>query len=260
MNSTTNTCVPCPNNCLDCITPTKCTSCRSGVHRYNSPATNCPCESDYIEMGATQIYCCPKTCKTCNETHCLECPIFSYRILSNGSCKCQNNLIEVNNSVVCGCPSRMYLFNSSCVECPLNCWTCTYNQISDKVMCTSCQSSMNRNQNPNIGCTCLDRFKESNPVLDFCFPAYCILPTRICEECEYPRIVQMDGLRCGCRSGYFLNTYGDCLECTMPGCLECTALNLCLHCNVSAGYYMTNYTCKSIVPPVDSNYLAIQHQ
>jgi hypothetical protein len=46
----------------------------------------------------------------------------------------------------------------------------------------------------------------------------------------------------------------------MSGCLECTALNLCLQCNETSGYFMTNYTCKSIIPPNANTYLALQHQ
>lgn len=53
-------CVVCPNNCLTCINAISCISCRINVRRYNSPATNCPCESGYIEMGKTQSFCCPR--------------------------------------------------------------------------------------------------------------------------------------------------------------------------------------------------------
>lgn len=39
-------CQACPNNCLDCTYDNgnlTCISCRTGVHRYNSPLTGCPC-------------------------------------------------------------------------------------------------------------------------------------------------------------------------------------------------------------------------
>jgi len=129
-----------------------------GVNRYNSPATNCPCVDGYIEMGVIQSYCCPQTCQTCNLTQCLSCPIFTYRVLTNGSCACMNNLVEIGE-ITCGCPLRMYVFNSTCVLCPFNCYTCSYNPINDTVYCVSCQPNMSRDMDPTTGCSCLDWFK-----------------------------------------------------------------------------------------------------
>jgi hypothetical protein len=46
----------------------------------------------------------------------------------------------------------------------------------------------------------------------------------------------------------------------MEGCVNCTALNLCLICDTANGYYLTDYSCKKIIAPNQNTYLTLQHQ
>ncbi|KAL4500217.1 hypothetical protein ABPG73_011325 [Tetrahymena malaccensis] len=87
----TQICNDCQNNCLECQSLTKCTSCIQDYHFVSEKQEACrKCESnEYVSSKNVCKKCEFLNCLTCNENHCTKCA-YKYILDENNMCKYDN--------------------------------------------------------------------------------------------------------------------------------------------------------------------------
>ena len=147
------------------------------------------------------------------------------------------NLIEIKGESVCGCTEGKYVYMGYCLTCPPNCRTCSYSFKNNTIICLTCPNNSNRIKDSS--CSCMNKFIESSPVTSFCTPSNCLTDEPVCSQCKSGYLLINNGTTCRCLTGYFENVTGECQQCSVAGCFDCSSSSICLSCNETEGYYLT---------------------
>ena len=231
-------CLNCPPLCEECINSTMCLVCESEyILRNNS----CDCQEGFY-MQNSSCYACDPLCKTCTgalRTNCSSCHENLFQLNEN-TCTCINsyylkdqsciycnssqNFIILNNE--CQCKTGFYLNNNSCSQCHDTCLTCHNNSESS---CYDCKYELVKSFNKLCLCQSGKYWDGNN-----------------CLICDSNLNLVADRFSCRCKSGYFMNISGFCVECHFT-CMECSGEmdNDCLLCFENMVYNNGSCSCKS---------------
>lgn len=133
-------CLPCPQSCLNCTSPTSCKACKNRIklqdgvclrkcdpaYYYNSANNSCqPCSNSSISNCAGCYY-----NYTQNALNCIYCDT-GYILIRNSS-----NLLQCIAKPINGCPTGYYYseISKQCSQCHVSCISCTNSSIN----CTQC--------------------------------------------------------------------------------------------------------------------------
>lgn len=119
----------------------------------------------------------------------------------NGTCICQNKAF-VNMDGLCRCQIGLYWRDSitGCQPCPPRCFDCFLPPSTAFASCSTCQSGMNRVDDPGSNCPCVDGYKE-NPTGDnsYCCSKQCYTCNITgCTSCEADMFRILNGSQCIC--------------------------------------------------------------
>ena len=197
-------CNNCPESCITCTNSTMCTICNvtysnptqlgTCVCPDNSNISNYQCvcgDGYYLEYDSTDLVyvCmpCHKACSTCIDggTHCTVC----------------KTPLEFDTSNSCSiCPSGTYFSDYSCLNCSIDCTTCSaYN------FCITCSDSL-KQVNSTGSCNI---FCPSGEILvdNWCYPCISLCETcstkTTCDQCVSNAILANG--QCSCILGYQSN-------------------------------------------------------
>lgn len=145
-------CLPCPSSCLDCISPTNCTSCQEQFILVNNLCTNCPtnCRACKIVNSSSTILFQSFQCTSCkvgyfldSKFQCQMCPLDgsqictadtltsclpNYWLDNNGATciSCDENCRQCSSTTKCSlCNDGYYVSSYKCIKCMNQCLTCT---------------------------------------------------------------------------------------------------------------------------------------
>ena len=144
-----NVCNMCTVGCLACSyngTAAICSACDSTLNRVmGSGNLTCPCTSGFFLNANNTCSACPLGCISCTFNGTLP-------ICSQCNSTLNRSIDPTNTS--CPCLTAFYADNSNiCVPCPFACLSCSL--VSSNVVCSSCNSSLNRILGPsNLTCPC----------------------------------------------------------------------------------------------------------
>lgn len=167
-------CRPCRRDlCATCIgSAFKCLSCLPPKFFKDSKTCVDNCGgSMYGHLTSRTCKKCDKKCVTCaNGNDGMNCTTCSAPLaLKDGKCtdSCKPNLYRYRGRCIKECPLGFYgcAFNSTCMACPKECFTCGYEQSKGAPTCILCKPSLVSN---NRTCTsnCSSAGKVSFPVLN----------------------------------------------------------------------------------------------
>jgi hypothetical protein len=228
-NTVANQCQPCGPRCKNCTgSSTFCTECKDAppVSFLNTATGVCSCTATNKAINSTTGLCenCHVTCLTCSLPGSLS---------SCSSCVSQATVI----SSACVCSQlQKYMDRATgqCTTCPNNrCKTCDYN-ISNVIVCTSCQ--INAALASSVDCQCNTGFYMDSAGLCQTCPAQC-------SSCTGPTLAQCTA--CNSTSyPIFYQAGSGCLDCH-SNCARCFGgnTNNCNSCHFSAIYSSTLKTC-----------------
>jgi len=247
-------CLPCDASCLTCYAasnPNACTSCRFGFININGacvPAGTPP------TPPIPPLTCSP-VCVNCttanNPFECVGCALGG-AVQRNGICTCPDGTFNftnvcigpcdfpcsscfiANSSICTACPPGLAALGGSCL-CPNgtaldvtgNCGPCD-------ISCLTCADPLN----PFACVTCTD------PIANYT-NGQCLCPDPLMTYnasglCECPSGMVFIGGICTfqlCPPNTF-EVNGECVDCTIPNCVNCTTLTTCGEC--APGYYLNN--------------------
>lgn len=84
-------------------------------------------------------------------------------------------------------------------------------------------------------------------------------PPIACVSCRENMVFTANKSNCICKLGYYQSSKGgECFPCELQGCVNCSTVDICDECNVTAGYYLTGSTCKHDLN--ESDYIYSQSQ
>jgi proprotein convertase subtilisin/kexin type 5 len=235
-------CLPCPTNCLSCLSQTSCQICNNytflyqGTCRYLCPVGTFPVQS---------------SCQACNIPFCLQCSSSS----NCSACDFSSGASLSNGSCVVNCPVGTYPDShvNQCLNCSQGCLSCTNGSA-----CTVCIAGYNLiGGQCSMSCPNGTYISATGACLS-CGPgcAYCLSASN-CSLCQsgYSLFVSSGAGSCVafCPSGYYSasvlswiysnsNSYS-CLPCIAP-CLTCsTTGSSCTSC--VANYSLTGSSCTT---------------
>ena len=197
-------CNNCPESCMTCNNSTMCTSCNVTYSNPtqlgtcacpdNSNITNYQCvcgDGYYLEYDSTDlVYVCMPCLKACSacidgSTHCTVC----------------KTPLEFDTSNSCSiCPSGTYFSDYSCLNCSIDCTTC-----SDYNFCITCSDGMKQVTSTGSCNLCC----SSGEILvdDWCYPCISLCETcstkTTCDQCV-SNATLANG-QCSCLTGYQSN-------------------------------------------------------
>ncbi|EMS13306.1 serine/threonine kinase, putative, partial [Entamoeba histolytica HM-3:IMSS] len=258
-SSKVSLCEKCPTGCLECSSPTQCSSCSKGYYLDNGMCYQCPigcslcsgpdscitCERNY----GVVVYGDSSWCSPCTTIRCSSCQVGTY--LSNGLCSaCPNECTTCNTFNECtGCKDGYYLENGKCVLCSNKLKGCTSCDITGSV-CYECTTRYRLSQGSCIGCP-----TERGEGVDMCnnkgWQTICQYgytdPYGGCEKCnggDACLTCTYKENRCqSCKDGYYLNR-NKCDKCDVLGCAWCQDDHTsCKRCK--EGYLLKNGECVS---------------
>jgi hypothetical protein len=143
-------CVGCPVGCTSCSfngSSAICNSCNATLNRTMGSANlSCDCLVGLYADANSVCSVCPLGCISCSYNG-------TNPICNNCNVTLNRGMGSANLS--CDCLSKYYLDSSlNCIACPFACLSCNLN--SSQVLCSSCDSSLNRSlSSNNTSCSCL---------------------------------------------------------------------------------------------------------
>ena len=157
-----NSCSPCKQMCLTCLTYSYCTSCVTSPKAYlydTGCSYNCP--SGYFEnVSNPNNY----VCSACH-SNCTEC---SQQPNNCTVCKAGTFMpVGLTSTFDCliGCPAIAFAFNSTCIACSSPCQQCI---------------------SPDLCITCLDRYVLFNTSCLTICPSTYYNSSGVCQACQLP--------------------------------------------------------------------------
>ncbi|CAD8067344.1 unnamed protein product [Paramecium sonneborni] len=208
-------CVDCESRCTQCISKLNCSNCQHPS--YSLTQFGCFCKQNQYEES-NQCFDCPKECNQClSSTYCTECLSINNRKLSNGSCPCINGYYQKDQEVIC------LLCNKFCGNC--------FGPSSND--CLNCNVEIENIQLINSTCKCPNNsfYDSSSNRCTFC-NQNCLtcFNDRVdgCLTCDSQLNKQIKGLKCECKSGYYLLD-NICIQC--PINIDVQLLQCYKYCN-----------------------------
>ncbi|ELP91924.1 protein serine/threonine kinase, putative [Entamoeba invadens IP1] len=220
------------SNCGECTSTSVCTSCFDEFYLKENECHKCSEKSHCMVCSKNS-----DTCTTCfdryypNITGCALC--------ETKNCKeCDSTTGECS-----ACVNGYYLDNKMCSKCNTNCAKC--DSQSSCIVCDSNYSNINGTCTP---CSNKANCVTCDPQTDKCFECglgmypsdgNCVTCTsQNCSECN-----SINGWCNSCLKGSYMSE-GKCLSCSnkMPGCLSCSASDICYEC-INELYYLENAIC-----------------
>ena len=249
MNTSANSCMPCPVGCLTCNSATNCTSCTDQA-MYLSVNNLCICADGYY-LNGTNCLPCGNGCDMCSSA------------TSCSACTDPNTMVIISNSNTCGCKNSSYSFSFDkklCLSCPLSCTSCGFDNFNEPT-CDGCQDP---NMDVSNICNCIaGYFLPINQLkcllcstqLNFCSMCAFQGTNLICTACGNNTIL-VNPTTCGCQTGYGYSTVSSaCKNCPVSACASCTfntndvaTCQTCVDskmipanlCACGSGYYMSS--------------------
>ncbi|EAR85854.2 transmembrane protein, putative (macronuclear) [Tetrahymena thermophila SB210] len=280
LNSTTNTCLPCAQNCKYCQDNTTCLSCNQGYFidsnnscsRCDPDCHTCQNTSNFCTSCYNQYYLtsdntcsqCDSSCRTCQNTstYCTSCNNQYYLTSSNTCDQCSPQCFSckemANNCLQCNNGYSVQYVDSQNFVCQLQCNDGYFTALYSKI-CTLCSNNLCGNcipdsqaANNNSGCinsVCQPGlYKYQNECRPDCYGQSQYVPVidsvlgGICQYCDLSVCSQcITGKICKkCQNQYYLNSSKWCSKCD-SNCNQCTGPGNCQQCN--QGYFMQNGVC-----------------
>ncbi len=209
-----------------------CLACKNGSILYNQVCySTCP-PGSVANYAIGSCVPCSSNCTTCSNTGCILCATGYYNM--NGLC-------------VQNCGSGYYIANSACNKCTIaNCITCT------STSCTSCQQPYTLNSLNSGQCTnCIAGYVFQGGLCQLCASpcATCSGSSTNCTTCKIGYYIFNSICSSVCPTGYFGNSGGICVICTVSNCKECTS-NGCSACQTGFVTVITSgvISCQTACP------------
>lgn len=275
-------CLPCIENCTECINDKVCKVCDAGfvLKEDGTCAETCD-DGQYVDSEGKCKDCTNTTCLKCDQVpeECTECPENKY--LDGTTCKdrCPNGSIPSAANFFCqpcntscktcettvdNCTSctdeSMVLDNGKCVyDCPEGkveidgkCEPCTIPDckvcLTDLIRCNECDEGFYKNAEGKCVAECPDRTRpntngECQPCREDCIK--CPESSTNCTKCDIPKVIVNGVCLDKCPSGT-VQVGQDCNPCEIQ-CLECKASGDCTDCPGTYVLYLGD--CIESCPP-----------